>query len=70
MGDQLEFLAREPSLCGVDKSIGLTGIACDARERQSRTLPDIMVIDLCDRACDAFAQLRLDRPQMHALLLQ
>ena len=70
MREQLELLPREPSLRGVEEAISLTRIARDASDRQPRALPNVMVIDLCDRTGDAVCQLRLHRPQVHPLLLQ
>ena len=68
--EQLELLSREPPLRSIEEALGLTRIARDARDRQARALPDVVVVDLCDRAGDTVRQLRLHRPQVHALLLQ
>jgi hypothetical protein len=60
VGEQLELLARKPALRGINETIGLACIPRDASDRQSRALPDIVVIDLCNRAGDTFRQLRFD----------
>lgn len=70
MADELEVLAREPSLRGIEQAVGVACIARDAREREARTLPHVVVVDLRDRAGNSVYELCLDRPQMHALLLQ
>ena len=53
VGDQLEVLRCEPPLRGVQKSICLARFPRDAREREPRPLPDVVVIDLGDRTGNA-----------------
>ena len=55
--EQLELLPGEPSLSRVEQPLCLAGLTRDARKRQPRPLPDIVVIDLGDRArrCDSRA---------------
>ena len=62
--EQLELLSHEPPLRSIEKAIGLTRIPRDARDRQARTLPHVVVVDLRDRAGDSLRQLRLHRPQV------
>ena len=50
MGQQLEALAAEPALGLVEEPARLTRLAGDAGERKSRALPDLVVVDLGDRA--------------------
>ena len=54
MGEQLEALAAEPALRLVDEPVRLTRLAGDAGERESRPLPDLVVVDLGDRAAMRF----------------
>ena len=59
VGKQLELLSCEPPLRGIEEAISLTRIPRDASDRQPRALPDVVVIDFCDRTGDAVRQLRL-----------
>jgi len=68
--EQLELLSGKPPLRRIEEAIGLTRIPRHTGDRQARALPHLMVVDLGDRAGDTVRQLRLHRPQVHALLLQ
>src|SRR3954452_1294811 len=50
VGEQLELLTCQPALSGVEELVGLSGLARDAGEREPRALPDVMMVDLRDRA--------------------
>src|SRR5438093_977095 len=66
---QLPVLAREVALRLVEQPLHLTVLAGDARERQSRALPDVVVVDLGDGGAHVLQAL-LRRAQMVPLLLQ
>src|SRR5262245_2649201 len=67
---QLEVLRGEVALRAVEQADELRVAAGDARERQLRALPDVVVVDLGDRGAEAPLQLRLDGQQLLALALQ
>ncbi len=70
MDEHFELLSNEPPLGGIEEPFGLACLPSNAGERETRTLPHVVVVDFCYRAGDAVRQLCLHRPQMHALLLQ
>src|SRR5205823_4834316 len=54
----------------VEQAMNLTLFACDARERQPRSLPELVVVDLRDGRAEAVLQLRLRRLDELPLSLQ
>jgi hypothetical protein len=66
----LPLLAAEPALRFVEEALGLTVLARGARDRESRPLPHVVMVDLGDGRAHPALQLRLGRPKMVALFLQ
>src|SRR5262249_22997087 len=67
---KLELLAAEVPLGAVQELPHLMVLARDARHRQARALPQLVVVDLGDRGAEALLQLRLGRLDVLALALQ
>jgi hypothetical protein len=65
----LPLLAAQPALRFVESSLDLSMLARDARGRDPRALPDMVVIHLGDRRAEAVLELRFRRPQVVPLLL-
>ena len=57
----LPLLPAQPALGLVEEPLDLVVLAGDARHRQARALPHVVVVDLGDRRADAVLQLRLRR---------
>src|SRR4029077_16604527 len=67
---ELERLPREPPLRLVEQPGRIARLSCDARECQTRPLPDVVVVDLRNRAAQACRKLLFHGAQMHPLLLE
>src|SRR5262249_31181448 len=67
---ELERLAAEVALGAVQQLLHLVVVACDARQRQPRALPQLVVVDLGYRGSEALLELRLGRLDVPALALQ
>src|SRR5439155_14148911 len=68
--ERLESLSRQPAFGIVEQTDGLADLPGRTGEGQPCPLPDIVVVDLGDRAADAVLQVRLHRLDDHPLLLQ
>src|SRR5919198_6232722 len=67
---ELERLAGEVTLRAVEQLLELAAAARDARERQPRALPELVVVDFGHRGTEAPLQLRLHRQKLLPLALQ
>jgi NADPH-dependent glutamate synthase beta subunit-like oxidoreductase len=66
----LPLLTAQPALGLVEEALDLVMLPCDARHRDPRALPHLVVVDLGDSSADAVLELRLRGAQVVPLLLQ
>src|SRR4029077_5432501 len=66
----LPLLPTQPPLRLVEQPLGLAALSRDARDRDARALPDVVVVDLGDGRTNAALKLRLGGAQVVPLLLQ
>ena len=67
---ELPLLAGEPALGAVEELLDVPVPAADASERDPRTLPELVVVDLGDGGAEAILQLRLRGADEMPLALQ
>src|SRR5919197_1100489 len=67
---ELPLLAVQVALRLVEEPLRLPRLAGDARDRQPRALPQLVVVDLRDRRAEPVLELRLRRPDELPLPLQ
>ena len=70
VANELEVLARQVALGLVEQALGLAVLPRDAGQRETRTLPQLVMIDLGHRRSEAILELGLRRLDVLALALQ
>src|SRR5579862_3778486 len=66
----LPLLPAKPTLGLVEQPLRLAMLTRDARRRDPRPLPHVVMVDLCDRRAHAALELRLCGPEKRPFLLQ